>query len=79
MIVNGRLFVKTFLFAYIISFYKSEALDFHHPSRTYHDKIYSCQSDIYNPFTNATAFFISASSGCPFAIPPTSLNGPNVS
>ena len=32
---NGRLFVKTFLFAYIISFYKSTALDFHHPSHMY--------------------------------------------
>ena len=36
-------------------------------------------ANIYNPFTNSTAFFMSSSSGCPFAIPPTSLNGPNVS
>ena len=34
---------------------------------------------LHNTFTNSTAFFISSSFGCPLAIPPTSLNGPNVS
>ena len=34
---------------------------------------------LHNTFTNSTALFISSSSGCPLAIPPTSLNGPNVS
>ena len=31
------------------------------------------------PFTKSAAFFISSSFGWPLAIPPTSLNGPNVS
>ena len=44
------------------------------------DKISKASSlYFYKFFTNSTAFWISLSSGCPFAIPPTSLNGPNVS
>ena len=35
LLLHGRLFVKTFIFAYIISFYKSEAPDFHHSSHMY--------------------------------------------
>ena len=35
IIVNGHLFVKTILFVYIISFYKSQAPDFHHSSHMY--------------------------------------------